>query len=73
MQSCCFKACIALSFLGVIGMFIMLSTFKPDFLKNSFNSFVDSLNFKKTEYIEKQPYTKRNRGYVEPSAYENEQ
>jgi hypothetical protein len=64
-MKCMMRVCLPI--LSVLGFafFIFIANWKPDFLKNKFDNFVDNVQIEKTE-SEKEAYTRSK----EPSAFE---
>jgi hypothetical protein len=57
----------------MLAFIVMLANFKPDFLKNNFDSFIDMITFKERTTTVKESYIKKDRSYQEPSAFEKDQ
>ncbi len=62
---CMMRVCLPILFVLGFAFTVFLANLKPDFLKNQFNSFIDNVQFKKTE-SEKETYIRSK----EPSAFE---
>lgn len=60
-------------FLLLFGSFFYFANKKPDFLKNNFSNFVDSLQVRKSSAASQPRIIKDDATYSEPSAFEREQ
>ncbi len=74
MKNCINKCCITIFLiLSLIIGFVLLANLKPDYLKQNmstnFSNFVDALNFTDEPEVQ-ETYIKKERRYIEPSAFE---
>jgi hypothetical protein len=73
MKGCFNKCCFSVIGIGILAAWLLLANMKPDLLKNSFASFIDMLQFKKTEKTTQKTYIRKDSRYIEPSAFGQDQ
>lgn len=71
MNNCFIKYCIPFAFMIAILFFFMIANYRPELIKENFASFIDMLQLKEDSTTTKETYTKENRPYIEPSAFES--